>query len=132
MEVLQTIEEALAGLDDEQRAGAASSVLIALVFDELGLDEDDLNAAARRGLLLAAAEGDPTVSAASGSRAVLETAADLAADGYGAPLAQALVGLAAAVPDNLPLVRAAIGELQADDRCALEALALVVLHHAME
>ena len=57
MEALFAIEEALVGLEPENRTPAAAPVLIDLVFDALAIDEDELNAVSRRGLLLAAAEG---------------------------------------------------------------------------
>ncbi len=125
------IEEALAGLEPQERMRAAAPVLVDCVVDALDLDEDELNAAARRGLLLAAAEGNPAESSGSGSRAALETAADLAADGYGPPLAAALVALRDEVPVDCPLVAAAVAELVLDERAALEALAVVVLHRAL-
>jgi hypothetical protein len=126
------IEEALAGLPASDRAAAAAAVLVAEVFERLALDEDELNAAARRGLLLAAAEGNPAASSGLGSRAAIETAADLAADGYAEPLSHALSALAETVPSNCPLVAAAIAELIIDQRAALEALAVVVLHLALD
>lgn len=132
MDVLEPIEEALASLPAEQRAEAGGPVLVAQVLDALQLDEDELNAASRRGLLLAAAEGDPSAGAGQGSRAVLETASDLAAAGYGAPLAAALGDLERAAGDDLPCVRDAAAALRDDPRLALEALAVVVLHRAME
>ena len=131
MDDLGSIEEALAGLPENERAAAAGPVLVDRVVDALGLDEDDVNAATRRGLLLAAAEGNPIESCAPGSRAALETATDLTEQGYGAPLAAALGDLGRAVPDDAPLVAAAVDELQADSRLALEALAVVLLHRAL-
>ena len=67
----------LADIDEGLRAAGGPAV-VALVVDRLGLDEDDISAATRRGLLLAAAAGDPAEGIAAGSRAALETAADLA------------------------------------------------------
>jgi hypothetical protein len=125
------IEEALAGVAPEDRMRVAAPVLVDRVVDRLDLDEDELNAAARRGLLLAAAEGNPAESSGTGSRAALETAADLAADDYGPPLAAALLALHDEVPIDCPLVRAAVSELLLDERVALEGLAVVVLHRAL-
>ena len=68
MEALFAIEEALVGLEPEDRTPAAAPVLIDLVFESLAIDEDELNAVSRRGLLLAAAEGNPKESSAAGSR----------------------------------------------------------------
>jgi len=125
------IEEALQGLPSEDRMRAAAPVIVDRVVDRLDLDEDEINAAARRGLLLAAAEGNPSESSGVGSRAALETAADLAADGYAQPLAAALLALHDEVPIDCPLVRAAVSELLLDERVALEGLAVVVLHRAL-
>ena len=72
MDDVGPIEEALAELPADERAAAAGPVLVDRVVDALGLDEDDVNAATRRGLLLAAAEGNPIESCAPGSRAALE------------------------------------------------------------
>lgn len=132
MDGLDAIEEALAGLPPDQRAAAAGPVLVERVIDALGMDDDEVNAAARRGLLLAAAEGNPIESCAPGSRAALETAADLTADGYGAPLAAALGDLGRELPEGHPHVAAAVDALQADARLALESLAVVVLHRALD
>ena len=131
MDDAHAIEEALAGLEPEERMRAAAPVIVDRVVDRLDLDEDELNAAARRGLLLAAAEGNPSESSGPGSRAALETAADLAADGYASPLSAALLALHDEVPIDCPLVRAAVSELLLDERAALEGLAVVVLHRAL-
>lgn len=131
MDDAHAIEEALAGLEPEERMRAAAPVIVDRVVDRLDLDEDELNAAARRGLLLAAAEGNPSESSGPGSRAALETAADLAADGYAPPLSAALLALHDEVPIDCPLVRAAVSELLLDERAALEGLAVVVLHRAL-
>jgi hypothetical protein len=96
------------------------------------MDEDELNAAARRGLLLAAAAGNPAESIGFGSRAALETASDLALDGFGERLAAALTTLATQIPTECPCVVAAVTELAGDSRVALEALAVVVLHNAID
>jgi hypothetical protein len=132
MTTLMEIEEALGTLPPADRSAAAGPVLADLAFDTLSWDEDDVNAAARRGLLLAAAEGDPSSSAGAGSRAALETAADLAASGYGDAIRRALTALAEGLPSDTPLLRAAVAELVADERSALEAFAVVVLHRALD
>ena len=131
MDGAQAIEEALADLPPQERMRAAAVVMVDRVADALQLDEDELNAASRRGLLLAAAEGNPAESSGLGSRAALETAADLATDGYGPQLAAALVALRDGVPADCPLVAAAVAELALDEHVALEALAVVVLHRAL-
>ncbi len=132
MEALFAIEEALVGLAPEDRTTASAPVLVDLVFDALAMDEDDINAASRRGLLLAAVGGNPLASCVLGSPAALETAADLAEDGYDVTLAAALAGLADAVPATCPCVAAAVADLRADGAAALDALAVVVLHRAMD
>ena len=66
----------LADIDAGLRAAGGPAV-VALSSSGCGLDEDDIAAATRRGLLLAAAAGDPAEGIAPGSRAVLETAAEL-------------------------------------------------------
>lgn len=126
------IEKALTELPETEWATAAGAVLVARIFDELAMDEDELNAAARRGLLLAAAAGNPAESISLGSRAALETAADLGLDGVGEPLAAALIKLAAQVPVECPCVAATVAELAGESRVALEALAVVVLHNALD
>jgi hypothetical protein len=132
MEALFAIEEALVGLAPEDRTAAAAPVLIDLVFDALSIDEDELNAVTRRGLLLAAAEGNPKESSAAGSRAALETASGLMEDGYSDPLAGALAELAGVIPDTCPNTAAVVEDLRGDAVLAIEALAVVALHRAME
>lgn len=85
------------------------------IIPTLGLDEDDVEAATRRGLLLAAAGGDLLAGIAPGSRAVLETASDLADRGIGTDLMAALgaAGIAAEPAD------------------ALESLAAILLYYAV-
>ncbi len=132
MEAVSAIELALADLPATERTEAGAVVVVALVFDDLEMDEDELNAAARRGLLLAAASGNPAESCVLGSRAVLETAADLSADGYGKMLVGALAMLAGSLPAECPCVASVVVALQSDHAAAAEALAVVVLHRAME
>ena len=131
MTTLEEIEGALGDVPPESRSAVAGPVLADQAFDGLAWDEDELNAASRRGLLLAAATGDPANSSGPGSRAALETAADLAGAGYGPRALTALGDLGAAVPADCPLVRAAIAELVCDERSALEAFAVVILHRAL-
>lgn len=131
MATLEEIEVALGGVPPEDRCSMAAPVLAERAFDGLAWDDDELNAAARRGLLLAAATGDPVNSSGPGSRAALETAADLAGAGYGPRALTALGALGATVPADCPLVRAAIAELVCDERAALEAFAVVILHRSL-
>lgn len=131
MATLEEIEEALGDVPPEMRSAVAGPVLADRAFERLAWDDDEMNAAVRRGLLLAAATGDPANSSGPGSRAALETAADLAGAGYGPPALDALGALAEDVPTDCPLVRAAIAELVCDERSALEAFAVVILHRAL-
>ena len=133
MEALIAIEDALADVPAEDRTQAAAVVLVALAFERMAFDEDELNSAARVGLLLAAASGDPIDSCSQGSRAALETAAGLAANGYMDELRSALAALAdEATPAGQVHVAVVLFDLQADQSLALEALAVVVLQRAME
>ena len=115
----------LGDIDAALRAAGAPA-LVALVVDRLGLDEDDIAAATRRGLLLAAAAGDPAEGVAPGSRAVLETAAELADLGVTARLLTALRELAEGGA-GVPTAAAAAAALADDAEAALGALAVVLL-----
>jgi hypothetical protein len=104
---------------------AASPALIALCADRMELDEDDVAAATRRGLLLAAAAGDPAEGVAPGSRAALETAAELQAMGIDDRLLAELEAVAAE-PDT-PVLSALAATLADDPAAALGLLASVLL-----
>ena len=104
---------------------AASPALVALCADRMELDEDDVAAATRRGLLLAAAGGDPADGVAPGSRAALETAAELQAMGIGERLTAEL--RAVAVEPETPVLAALAGTLADDPATALGLLASVLL-----
>lgn len=133
MEALIAIDDALADVPAEDRTQTAAVALVALAFERMAFDEDELNAAARGGLLLAAASGNPIESCSQGSRAALETAAGLAANGYLERLSSALASLAdQAIPAEQVYVAVVLSELLADQYLALDALAVVVLHRAME
>ena len=115
----------LADIDAGLRAAGAPA-LVALVVERLALDEDDVAAATRRGLLLAAAGDDPAAGIAPGSRAVLETAAELAELGVAPHLLAGLRDLAAGAV-GLPVAAAAAASLADDREAALGALAVVLL-----
>jgi hypothetical protein len=104
---------------------AGAPALIALCADRMELDEDDVAAATRRGLLLAAAGGDPTEGIAPGSRAALETAAELQAMGIGDQLLGELRAVAA--EQDAPVLAALAGTLAEDPAAALGLLAFVLL-----
>jgi hypothetical protein len=95
------------------------------------MDDDDLSAATRRGLLLAAAAGDPAEGVSMGSRAVLETASELAELGAGPPLGAALAALAVQAGD-LERARAALVVLAGNSELRLESLAVLLLHESLE
>ena len=111
-------------LEDSLRAAGAPA-LIALCADRLELDEDDVAAATRRGLLLAAAGGDPSEGIGPGSRAALETAAELQALGIGARLTAELEAVAA--DPTVPVLGALARALADDPATALGTLAAVLL-----
>jgi hypothetical protein len=125
MSDLAALEEALAGLEPGRRLHLGAPALVAAVSGELDLDEDDVARATRRGLLLAAAAGDPNQAVAPGSRAVLETAAELVDGPLPGRLSGALERLAASAPG--PAIRETAAELAAQRDMAIEALALVLL-----
>ncbi len=116
----------LADIDEGLRAAGGPAV-VALLVDRLGLDEDDISAATRRGLLLAAAAGDPAEGIAAGSRAALETAADLAETDV-APrlLAGAARSRRRRAPGH-PVAAALAASLAEHPEAALSALAVVLL-----
>jgi hypothetical protein len=115
----------LADIDGGLRA-AGGPALVALLVDRLDLDEDDIAAATRRGLLLAAAAGDPADGVAPGSRAALETSAELAEMGVAPRLEAGLRELAESCAEQ-PIAGALATSLAADPEAALEALAVVLL-----
>ena len=115
----------LAHIDEGLRAAGGPAV-VALIVDRLGLDEDDISAATRRGLLLAAAAGDPAEGNAAGSRAALETAADLAETDVAPRLLTELRTLSAESRDH-PVAAALAASLADHPESALSALAVVLL-----
>jgi hypothetical protein len=123
---LPELETVLAGLEGPRRLHLGAPALAALVLDDLALDEDDVARATRRGLLLAAAAGDPAQSLTPGSRAVLETASELADGDVPDRLLAALDRLGHS-GDAGPAVRETALELAGHRDLALEALALVLL-----
>jgi hypothetical protein len=104
---------------------AAAPALIALCADRMELHEDDVAAATRRGLLLAAASGDPADGIAPGSRAALETAAELQTLGVEARLTSELQAVAAG--SETPVLSALARTLVDDRETALGLLASVLL-----
>ena len=103
---------------------------MAIARSTLLVEEDEFAAATRRGLLLAAAAGDPQEGLARGGRAVLETASELADLGVGAPLGAALAALAVEAGE-LARVRTAAVALAGNAELRLEALAVLLLHESL-
>jgi hypothetical protein len=111
---------------DEGLRGAGGPAIVALLIDRLGMDEDDIAAATRRGLLLAAAAGDPAAGIGAGSRAALETAADLAETDI-APRLLAELRILAGEGGAHPVAAALAASLADHPEAALGALAVVLL-----
>jgi len=129
---IAAIEEALAGLEPGERGAMGAVALVDLVLGALDLDEDDVVAATRRGLLLAAAAGDPRDGIGAGSRAALETAADLSRLGCADGLARRLRDLAREAEDvAAATVAETAAALAQDDAASLDALAVLLLAHAV-
>jgi hypothetical protein len=97
-----------------------------LVRDEVGIDDDDLNAARRRAMVVLAAGGDPHRELDYDSVAAERLASELDTPGRRAALAAALDGLAADAED-LPAVTAALGLLRSDPDLAWRSLTLALL-----
>jgi hypothetical protein len=95
-----------------------------LVREEVGLPEEELNAARRRALLVLAAGGDPHRDLRPDSVAAQRLAAELDAPEHRAALDTALGGLDTA---GLPQVGEAVERLRADPETAWRTLALALL-----
>lgn len=101
-------------------------VLAYLAGNAVDLDEEELNGARRRALLLVAAGGDPHRELGVDDRAVKALAADLYDDGRRAALGRGLDGLVLRVRD-LPRLREAALFLAADVDLAWRLYALGLL-----
>jgi hypothetical protein len=101
-------------------------VLAYLAGQAVGIDEDELNGARRRALLLVAAGGDPHRELELDDRAVKAIAADLYSDERRDQLARAIDALALDVRD-LPASREAALFLAADVDLAWRLFALTLL-----
>ena len=113
--------EALEGSDLDLRVALAW-----LVRDEVGIDEDELNAARRRAMLVLAAGGDPRREIELDSVAAERLAGELDTPARRAGLAAALDRLAAEAQD-LPAVATAVQTLRSDSDLAWRSLALALL-----
>jgi hypothetical protein len=97
-----------------------------LVRDEVGIDEDDLNAARRRAMFVLAAGGDPHREIDQDSVAAERLANELDTPDRRTALARALDGLAVDA-EGLPAVTAALDSLRSESDLAWRSLALALL-----
>jgi hypothetical protein len=100
--------------------------LVWLVRDDVGIAEDELNAARRRAMFVLAAGGDPHRELDVDSVAAERLAAELDTPARRAALAAALAALASEAED-LPAVAGALASLRADSNLAWRSLALALL-----
>jgi hypothetical protein len=100
--------------------------LVWLVRDEVGIDEDDLNAARRRAMFVLAAGGDPHRELDYGSVAAERLAGELDSPERRQALAKALDELMAEA-EGLPAVTASLGVLRSQPDLAWRSLALALL-----
>ena len=100
--------------------------LVWLVRDEVGIDEDELNAARRRALFVLAAGGDPHRDLDYQSVAAERLAGELDSPDRRQALASALDELMAEA-EELPAVTACLGVLRSDPDLAWRSLALALL-----
>ncbi|HEY3961508.1 MAG TPA: hypothetical protein VGL84_03205 [Gaiellaceae bacterium] len=111
---------------DEGDLGDPLPVLAYLAGQSVALDEDELNGARRRAMLLVAARGDPHRELGVDDRAVRAVAGDLYTDERRAQLAGAIDALALRVRD-LPQAREAVLFLAGDIDLAWRLYALGLL-----
>jgi hypothetical protein len=97
-----------------------------IVRDELGIDEDELNAARRRGLFVLAAGGDPHRELDVESVAAERLAVELDSAERRAVLDERLADLEAEA-EGLPAVADALTALRSDPDLAWRSLALALL-----
>jgi hypothetical protein len=95
-----------------------------LVRDDVGIGDDELNAARRRAMFVLAAGGDPHRDLAQGSVAAERLAADLDTPDRRAALDAALAALET---DGLPRVEKTVQSLRDDADTAWRTLALALL-----
>ena len=94
--------------------------------DDVGIADDELNAARRRAMFVLAAGGDPHRELDVDSVAAERLAAELDSPARRAALADALAALAADATD-LPTVAGALASLHADSNLAWRSLALALI-----
>jgi hypothetical protein len=100
--------------------------LVWLVRDEVGIDEDELNAARRRAMLVLAAGGDPHRDLDVDSVAAERLAAEIDTPGRRDALAAALDRLVSEA-EGLPALSAAAQTLRSEPDIAWRSLALALL-----
>jgi hypothetical protein len=118
--------EELEGSGLEARSGELLVVLVWLVAAELGIEENDLNAARRRAMFVLAAGGDPHRELDHDSIAAERLSAELDTPERRRALSEALDGLADDA-DGLETVTEALGLLRSEPDLAWRSLALALL-----
>jgi hypothetical protein len=114
-------------LEEFESSGVDPSVVLCwLVRDEVGIPENELNAARRRAMFVLAAGGDPTRELDLDSIAAERLAAELDTPERRAALAAALEKLVGEA-DGLPTVSAALAALGGEPELAWRSLALALL-----
>jgi hypothetical protein len=124
------VQALLASLEEVGAETDLRPALAMLGGRDIELDEDELNAARRRAMLLLAAGGDPHEGLVLDGRAVVALAGELEVPERRAELGRGLGELAG--EDAGPNVRAALGELLADDELAWRAYACSLLAEELD
>jgi hypothetical protein len=118
--------EELEGSGLEARSGELLVVLVWLVAADLGIEENDLNAARRRAMFVLAAGGDPHRELDHDSIAAERLSAELDTPERRRALSEALDGLADDA-DGLETVTEALDLLRSEPDLAWRSLALALL-----
>jgi hypothetical protein len=118
--------EELEGSGLEARSGELLVVLVWLVAADLGIEENDLNAARRRAMFVLAAGGDPHRELDHDSIAAERLSAELDTPELRRALSEALDGLADDA-DGLETVTEALDLLRSEPDLAWRSLALALL-----
>jgi len=118
--------EELEGSGLEARSGELLVVLVWLVAADLGIEENDLNAARRRAMFVLAAGGDPHRELDHDSIAAERLSAELDTPARRRALSEALDGLADDA-DGLETVTEALDLLRSEPDLAWRSLALALL-----
>jgi hypothetical protein len=118
--------EELEGSGLEARSGELLVVLVWLIAADLGIEENDLNAARRRAMFVLAAGGDPHRELDHDSIAAERLSAELDTPERRRALSEALDGLADDA-DGLETVTEALDLLRSEPDLAWRSLALALL-----